>query len=97
MRLTRDLHNFRFFVAIPPTRRADWGHQMSALVKPGGFLIALVYPLNPPRDDGPPYYVRPEHYIEALGKNWEKVIERVPEESISTHIGLEYLMVWKKL
>jgi methyl halide transferase len=87
----------RFFVAIPPSRRDEWGHQMSALVKPGGFLITLVYPLNPFREDGPPYYIQPEHYIEALGQNWEKVIERVPEESIPSHIGLEYLMVWKNL
>ena len=70
---------------------------MNMLVKPGGFLIALIFPLNPPRDYGPPYWVQPEHYIEALGQNWEKVVERVPQESIPAHIGHEYLMVWKKL
>jgi hypothetical protein len=69
---------------------------MNALMKPGGFLIALIFPINPPRDTGPPFFVHPDHYDEVLGSNWEKVIDRVPEESISTHIGFEHLVVWKK-
>jgi hypothetical protein len=70
---------------------------MNTLVKPGGFLIALIYPINPAREYGPPFYVRLEHYQEALGQNWEKLVEKVPEESIPDHVGYEYLVVWKKL
>jgi hypothetical protein len=71
---------------------------MNALVKPGGFLITLIFPLNPRRDGGPPYFVQKSHYEEVLGaQNWEKVMEKVPEESLPYHIGHEYLVVWKKL
>jgi len=88
----------RFFVAIPLSMRGDWGRQMNALVKPGGFLVTLIYPIDPYKDYGPPFYVRPEHYIEPLGEqNWEKVIDKIPEVSTKTHIGRERLVVWKKL
>ncbi|KAG8808623.1 hypothetical protein FRC19_005804, partial [Serendipita sp. 401] len=71
------IYDYTFFVAIPPTRRADWGRQMNTLVKPGGFLITLIYPLNPKRDDGPPFFVEKSHYIDVLGEsNWERVIEK---------------------
>jgi hypothetical protein len=70
---------------------------MNALVKSGGFLITLIFPINPPRNDGPPFFVQPGHYVELLRNNWEKVIGRVPEESVPSHIGYEYLVVWKKL
>lgn len=77
--------------------RADWGRQMNALVKPGGYLITLIFPIDPPKDTGPPFFVRPEHYIEPLGKDWEKVIDKVPEVSSEEHVGRERLVVWKKL
>ena len=86
-----------FFVAIPPSKRPEWGRKMNALVKPGGFLITLIYPLNPFTEEGPPFFVRPEHYVEILEENWEKVIDRIPAESEESHIGHEHLVVWKKL
>ncbi|KAG8835727.1 hypothetical protein FRC17_001518 [Serendipita sp. 399] len=94
---TRVYTGDRFFVAIPPARRPEWGRRMNELIKSGGFLITLIYPINPPREDGPPFFIDKSHYIEVLGDGWEKVIERVPEDSIDSHVGLEYLIVWKKL
>ena len=87
----------RFFVAIPPTRRNDWGRQMTNLVKPGGYLITLVFPIDPPQDLGPPFFVRPEHYVEPLGDAWIKVLDKIPEKSLETHINRERLLVWRKL
>ena len=46
-----------FFVAIPPEMRPAWARQVNKLVKPGGYLIGLVYPMGPPVEIGPPYYV----------------------------------------
>ena len=86
-----------FFVAIPPLKRPEWGRQMNALVKSGGFLITLIYPIKPFTDDGPPFFIRPEHYVEILEENWEKVIDMIPVESQESHIGHEHLVVWKKL
>ena len=86
----------RFFVAIPPVLRSDWGKQMSALLRPGGYLITLIFPLNLPADGGgPPFFVKPEHYVDVLGEGWEKVLDKIPENS--THVGQERLVVYRKL
>ncbi|KIM91039.1 hypothetical protein PILCRDRAFT_94640 [Piloderma croceum F 1598] len=92
------VYDYTFFVAIPPSKRVHWGQQMNAMVKPGGFLITLIYPLDSPKEYGPPFYVQLEHYTESLGsQNWEKMIDKVPENSSETHIGREQLVVWRKL
>lgn len=77
--------------------RPVWGKQMTKLVKPGGYLISLVFPMDPPQDYGPPYYVRPNDVLEALGDGWEKLIDEVPENSSETHKGRESLLVLKRL
>ncbi|KAJ7627662.1 S-adenosyl-L-methionine-dependent methyltransferase [Mycena polygramma] len=91
------IYDYTFFVAIPPSRRNEWGAQINSLIKPGGYLITLVFPLEPESDVGPPYFVRPEHYLAPLGAGWEKVVDRVPTVSSPTHVGKEHLVVWKKL
>lgn len=91
------VYDYTFFVAIPPSRRVEWGQSMRRLVKPGGYLITLIFPLDPPQDYGPPFFVRPEHYVEVLGDGWEKVVDKVPEVSSPTHVGREHLVVWKRL
>jgi len=92
------IYDYTFFVAIPPVRRSDWGKQISALLKPGGYLITLVFPLNLPEDgEGPPHPVKPEHYSVVLGNGWEKVLDKVPENSIPRHVGQERLIVYRKL
>ena len=84
-------------MAIPPSLRDDWGRQVNSLVKSGGYLITLVFPLDPPQDHGPPYFVRPEHYVGPLGDGWEKAVDRVPQRSDETHVNRERLVVWRKL
>lgn len=93
------LHTQSFFVAIPPARRVEWGQQMNKLVKKGGYLITLVYPLGIPKEceTGPPFRVEPADYLEPLGSGWEKVVDQVPEVSFEANIGRERMVVWKKL
>jgi hypothetical protein len=89
---------FRFFVAIHPSRRPEWARKMHSLCKPGGYLITLIFPLDPPQDYGPPFFVRPEHYVEVMGsEHWEKVVDKVPEVSSESHVGRERLVVWRRL
>lgn len=60
-------------------------------------MITLVYPLDPQTDMGPPFFVRPEHYLEPLGVGWEKVYDKVPTLSVPSHVGRERMVVWKRL
>lgn len=70
---------------------------MNKLTKQGGYLVTLVYPIVPPHDQGPPFYVQAEHYSDVLGGGWEKMLDYVPESSTESHIGKERMVVWKKL
>jgi hypothetical protein len=67
---------------------------MKALMKPGGHLVALVYPIDPESELGPPFFVRPEHYTENLGEGWAKVLDMVPPRSLASHVGRERLVAW---
>ncbi|TEB29876.1 S-adenosyl-L-methionine-dependent methyltransferase [Coprinellus micaceus] len=88
------VYDHTFFVAIPPAKRSDWGKEMAALIKPGGYLITVVFPILPQTSTGPPYYVRPEHYDEHLQANFEKIYSKVPTKSSPSHEGLEHVVVW---
>lgn len=69
---------------------------MSKLIKPGGFLVAVIFPLRPRDETGPPYYVEPEHYDIVLDAGFSKVLDRVPVVSSPSHIGMEHLVVWRR-
>ena len=88
---------FSFFVAIHPTSRKDWGKQMANLIKPGGYLVTVIYPIVAEIDFGPPYFVRPDHYNEPLGLNFVKVLDKVPQISSPSHTGKEHLIIWKRV
>jgi methyl halide transferase len=81
---------------MPPTLRERWGAQMGNLVKPGGYLIILAFPTNAPLDVGPPYGIREDSHETVLGKDWDKLVDRIPENSSETHVGIDRLMVWRK-
>lgn len=77
--------------------RQAWGKQISRLVKPGGYLITLVFPILPYTDAGPPFYVRSEHYEAILGHEWEKILDTIPKKTLESHVGKERMLLWKKL
>ncbi|PPQ80622.1 hypothetical protein CVT25_001651 [Psilocybe cyanescens] len=91
------VYDHTFFCAIPPLMRKTWGTQIAALVKPGGHLIVIVYPIfSPYTPEGPPYYIRAKHYEELLAPSPEKILDKVPEVSSPSHIDKERLVVWKR-
>ncbi|KAH9951785.1 S-adenosyl-L-methionine-dependent methyltransferase [Amylocystis lapponica] len=91
------VYDYTFFVALPPSQRGEWGRKMSAVIKPGGYLITLVFPLDSPKDLGPPWYVEVGHYAEVLGDGWERVLDEIPTVISESHKGQDRLVVWKRL
>ncbi|KAJ3723807.1 S-adenosyl-L-methionine-dependent methyltransferase [Lentinula raphanica] len=102
------IYDYTFYVAIPPTMRPDWGKQMQALIKPGGYLITLMFPHVPePYKLGPPYWSSFENYVEVLGGSngsggatgWEIVYDKIPPEDIlsDVHKGKDRIVVWKRV
>lgn len=70
---------------------------MTKLVKPGGYLVTIIFPIDPYTEVGPPFYVRPEHYDEVLGDGWTKVVDKVPENSLESHVNRERIVVRRKM
>lgn len=87
---------YTFYCAIPPELRAAYHRQMAALIRPGGRLVGLFFPLDPLDEEGPPFQVRPEAVKEALGAAFDLELEARPEDSIKPRRGREVLMVWRR-
>ncbi|KAJ1311332.1 hypothetical protein OPQ81_009827 [Rhizoctonia solani] len=81
------VYDYTFFCAIPRGLREDWGRRMAEIVKPGGYLITLMYPIDPQRarDDGPPFPVDFEAYSTVLKEYWDNIFDEVPATSRPTH------------
>ncbi|KAG8758363.1 hypothetical protein FRC11_003811, partial [Ceratobasidium sp. 423] len=87
-----------FFCAIPLGLREHWGQRMTEIVKPGGYLITLMYPIDPDRarNDGPPFPVDFEAYSSVLKESWDNLLNVVPSTSRPAHEGRERLGVWRR-
>lgn len=53
---------------MKPDWRKDWAKAWAGLIKPGGELVTLIFPVDPakPRDEGPPFPVTVDLYNELL-------------------------------
>jgi SAM-dependent methyltransferase len=60
------IYDYTFLCALDPSVRNYWAEQMARLVKPGGVLLTLIYPIRPPDDKGPPFSVSLELLRELL-------------------------------
>lgn len=84
------------FCAIDPKRRAEYIESVSNLLKPGGYFIALAFPIGQ-RTGGPPFLVAPDELIEPLGeRGFELVMREIPDISVPGREGIEELLVLKK-
>lgn len=43
-----------FLCAMPPSMRPQWASRMAEIIKPGGVLVALMFPLEE-KEGGPPF------------------------------------------
>ena len=72
-----------FFCAIDPEQRADWGAMMRRALRVGGRVCALAYPLGKPAENGgPPHGYRVEDLQNALGDDFEKVVDEPAEKTL---------------
>ncbi|KAF9456878.1 S-adenosyl-L-methionine-dependent methyltransferase [Collybia nuda] len=90
------IYDCAFFVAIPPSLRPNWSRQMASLIKSGGYLITMIFPIDPLSDVGPPYSVKSSSYHEHLDGNFVKVVDRESELSLPGRAGRERIAVWRR-
>lgn len=85
---------YTFYCAIPVNRRADYAKAMAAIIKPGGALLGLYFPLEP-RPDGPPFTVTTAEVdsllLEAFAMEWQ-----VPKQSVKPRKDREKLLIARR-
>lgn len=85
------------FCAINPNRRNEYERVVRSILKPGGQLIGLWFPLDKTVEEGgPPYATRIDEVKTIFGSGWEIVKEEFPELSIEPRKGREILIIFKK-
>jgi len=96
-------YDYTFFCAMHPDMRADTARAWARLLKSGGVLVTLEFPLHggypdPSKTEGPPWPVSHEDYKKVLEPAGFKLEERyeVPAElSHSGRGGREAMAIWR--
>lgn len=63
------VYDYTFFCALPPSMRSRWASRMASLLKPGGVLFTLMFPVRDSgtgAEGGPPFSVSKEAYASVL-------------------------------
>ena len=51
------IYDYTFLCALDPSIRLLWSKKMSELVKPGGELLTIIFPISVDKEGGPPFRV----------------------------------------
>jgi hypothetical protein len=86
--------DYTFLCALPPSWRSKWAHRMGKIIRPGGMLVTLMFPIST-HEGGPPFAVSPELYRSLLGDQFEE-IEISDCASFPAREGQEKLGIWKR-
>lgn len=85
------------FCAINPARRIEYGTVVNQLLKPGGKLIGLWFPLDKVLEDGGPPWGTTIKEVKSIFKDgWKIEKEEFPDLSIGPRKGREKLIIFKK-
>ncbi|KAL6079942.1 Thiol methyltransferase 2 [Balamuthia mandrillaris] len=91
------IFDYTFLCAIPPQKRQDWAAQMKRLLKPGGELITLIFPVME-KEGGPPYAMSTELVFGLLKPQGFSLVEEIapvpPHLSHAGREGKEWLARW---
>jgi len=90
------------YCAIAPERRAEYLHTIAQVLVPGGWLVALLFPLQQPGAEplsGPPFPVAPEETLTLAQRAGFRLHSReLPESSHPARRGREELwMLYKPM
>ena len=90
------VYDCTFLCAIPPARRTEWAAQMSRLVRPGGEIVSLVFPIGD-FEGGPPFALSTsvvEDLLEPVGFERVSLTEVPPDQWARGR--QEFLYRWRR-
>ncbi|HMW32161.1 MAG TPA: methyltransferase domain-containing protein [bacterium] len=83
------------FCAIDPMRRDEYVQIVHTILKPGGYLIGLFFPLDE-RPDGPPFAVRYDDVDRHFSSTFISLLDEIPEHSVPKRREKERFVIYQK-
>jgi SAM-dependent methyltransferase len=82
--------------AIDPQRRGEYADLIARLLKPGGILIDLAFPLDQ-RAGGPPFALAVDAILDLfIARGFQLLRREIPNDSVPQRKGLEELLIMRK-
>lgn len=95
------LYDYTFLCALPPSMRKDWAAKLAKLLKIGGVVITLMFPLSEDPSlfpNGPPFLLSLDIYKELLEPHGFELykLDRNPP-SFPKRQGHEHIGLWRRI
>ncbi|KAI9375377.1 S-adenosyl-L-methionine-dependent methyltransferase [Aspergillus egyptiacus] len=94
------VYDYTFLCALHPSLRPRWAERMAELIKPGGLLVCLEFPMyKDPELPGPPWGVNGVH-LELLGGEggrFRRVVYLKPERTFEVGKGTDWISVYERV
>ncbi len=85
------------FCAIHPNRRKEYEILVRTILKPGGKLVGLWFPLDKSQEEGgPPWGTTIDEVKFTFNSGWKIEKEEFPSQSVEPRKGREKLIIFKK-
>ncbi|MCZ7556827.1 MAG: TPMT family class I SAM-dependent methyltransferase [Bacteroidia bacterium] len=81
--------------AVDPSRRAELVRATHALLRPDGYALMLLFPIDG-RPGGPPFSIDVDVWKQLMSPYFNLTFECTPTTSVKPRMGRERLMMWKK-
>jgi methyl halide transferase len=89
------VYEYATYCAINPERRKEFAIKISSLIKKGGRLIAILFPVDK-RDGGPPFSVDIQEFYKNFSEHLQLELSTKQINSIKPRKGKEILQVYFK-
>ena len=85
------------FCAIDPNRRKEYETLVRTILKPGGKLVGLWFPLDKSQKEGGPPFGTTIYEVKSIfNSGWKIEKENFPSQSVEPRKGREKLIIFKK-
>ena len=89
------VYEYTTYCAISPARRKEFAQKISSLIKPGGKLLALIFPVDE-REGGPPYRIDLLEYYRNFSEYLQLEFSSKSINSIKPRKDKEVLQIYIK-
>ncbi|RDW90568.1 uncharacterized protein DSM5745_02343 [Aspergillus mulundensis] len=90
------VYDYTFLCALHPSQRPHWARRMRDLLRPGGLLVCLEFPMyKDPALPGPPWGVNGVHWG-LLASEFSRRVYVRPRRTFEVGTGTDMLSVWER-